>query len=56
MKEIVVFKIKGIEFEAKFKLSQKQNPVIRDKVIQKLEENSDASHLAKYMKNALVTK
>ncbi|MBN8539592.1 MAG: FMN-binding negative transcriptional regulator [Deltaproteobacteria bacterium] len=52
MKGIVVFKIKDIEFEAKFKLSQKQDPSTRDKVIQKLEAKSDSSSLVNYMKKA----
>lgn len=50
MKGIVVFKLKDIEFEAKFKLSQKQAPSTRDNVIQKLEEKSETSNLAVYMK------
>jgi len=53
MKGIVVFKIKDVEFEAKFKLSQKQDSSIRDNVIQKLEESSDTAHLAEYMKKVL---
>jgi transcriptional regulator len=50
MNGIRVFKIKDVEFEAKFKLSQKQEPAIRDNVIQKLESSPETASLAGYMK------
>ena len=48
---IVVFKIQKIEFEAKFKLSQKQNPTDRHNVIKGLRNLNSATlgDLASYM-------
>jgi transcriptional regulator len=50
MKEIVVFKVTDIEFEAKFKLAQKQDSIDRNNSITKLEKNTSTSNLASYMK------
>lgn len=51
MKHIVVFKLKNVKFEAKFKLSQKQNSVDRENVIKQLKERGESS-LAQYMESA----
>ncbi len=50
MKGIVVFKIKEIAFEAKFKLAQKQNSIDRGNVITELENLDPSSSLACYMR------
>lgn len=41
MNGIVVFKLTGLEFEAKFKLSQRQDAVDRDNVIRELEARGE---------------
>ena len=50
MKNIVVFKIKDINFTAKFKLSQKQAATNRENVIAELQKKEADSILASYMK------
>jgi transcriptional regulator len=49
MRGIVVFKIKNITLESKFKLSQNRSPAERNKVIQELNKNSKTADLATYM-------
>lgn len=52
MKAIVVFRLMELEFEAKFKLSQKQNPTDRENVIEQLKARATRPHsysLAQYM-------
>ena len=53
MKSIVVFKIKDIQFEAKFKLSQKQDSVDRENVIKELSKKINTINLSSYMKKVM---
>lgn len=53
MDHIVVFKITSVEFKAKFKLNQKQNPVDRQNVIKQLSELGDEGKtLSDYIKRS----
>lgn len=49
MRAIVVFKIKNVMLESKFKLSQNRSPAERNNVIQELNKNSKTTNLALYM-------
>ena len=50
---IVVFKITDVQFKAKFKLNQKQNPIDRNNVIEQLSNLGDeAKNLSDYIKQS----
>lgn len=53
MKSIVVFKIKNIQFEAKFKLSQRQDSVDRENVIKELSKKVNTIKLSSCMKKVM---
>jgi transcriptional regulator len=53
MKSIVVFKVTNVKFEAKFKLSQKQDPIDRENVIKELSLRPETLNLSQYMKKVM---
>lgn len=53
MKSIVVFKVVDVNLEAKFKLSQKQDPINRENVIKELSLRPETVNLSLYMKKVM---
>lgn len=53
LKSVVVFKVIDVKFEAKFKLSQKQDPIDRENVIKELMVRDETVNLSSYMKKVM---